>query len=151
MHREWENTVVGRAHVEAETVRLETNSVKRADELRRRVEAACDGLLSRHTREETEPSKLREAMEGQPPPPREPSSPELLEALREFKSRHYATWLDTGLPALKGKSPRQAVRTKAGRHEVDVLLKELENAEARLPVEERMDFSGLRSELGLEG
>jgi hypothetical protein len=59
--------------------------------------------------------------------------------------------LDTGLPVLKGKSPRQAVRTKAGRHEVDVLLKEMENAEARLPVAERMDFSGLRSELGLEG
>jgi hypothetical protein len=150
MHRDWENTVVGRAHIEEAVVRLETNSVKRADELRRRVEAACDGLLTRHARQETEPSKLLEQMKGQPPAPRGPRSPELLEVLRGFKARHYATWLDTGLPALRGKSPRQAVRTKAGRHEVDVLLKEMENAEATFPVEERMDFSGLRSELGLE-
>ena len=35
MHKSWENTVVGRAIVEDGTVRVETNSVRRADELRR--------------------------------------------------------------------------------------------------------------------
>ncbi|HYO55452.1 SEC-C metal-binding domain-containing protein [Archangium sp.] len=151
MHRDWANTVIGRAHVGAETLRLEANSVKRADALRLRVEAACDGLITHQRREEIEISKLLEEREGQPASPREPPSLEMLEVLRDFKARHYVTWVDTRLPALRGKSPRQAVRTAAGRHEVDVLLKELENAEALLPVEERMDFAGLRRELGLEG
>lgn len=151
MHRDWENTVIGRAHVGAAALWLETNSVARADALRRRVEAACEGLITHRRREETEASKMLEEKVGQRAPSRAPPPPEVLEVLRDFKERHYATWLDTKLPALKGKSPRQAVRTKSGRHAVDVLLKEMENMEAGLPVEERMDFSGLRRELGLEG
>jgi hypothetical protein len=151
MHADWENTVVGRAEVDKGKLRLETNSVKRADALRRRVEAACTGLLTHRGRETNSPAKLLKAGKGRPAPPKEPPPPEMVEALREFKARHYAAWPDSKLPALKGKSPRQAVRTQAGRHAVDVLLKELENAEAALPPEERMDFSGLRRELGLEG
>lgn len=151
MHAEWENTVVGRADVAMDSLRLETNSVKRADALRRRVEAACEGLLTHRTRHEKTPEALRKEQAGKPLPPREPRSPEALAALHELKERHYAAWLDSGLPALKGKSPRQAVRTKAGRHAVEVILKELERTEAGFPVEERMDVSGLRRELGLEG
>jgi hypothetical protein len=85
------------------------------------VEAACDGLITHRARETTTPSKL------------------------------LAAWPESKLPALKGKSPRQAVRTRAGRHAVDMLLKQLENTEAGLPPEERMDISELRRELGLEG
>ncbi|HEY0096732.1 MAG TPA: hypothetical protein VGB96_20540, partial [Archangium sp.] len=151
MHASWENTIIGSAEVGADSLRLEANSVERADALRRRVEAACDGLVRHRSREKTEPSKMLEGRDGQALPARPPPSPEEQEALRELKASHYAAWLDSKLPALKGKSPRQAVRTKAGRHQVDVLLKELENRESGLPVEERMDVSGLRRELGLEG
>jgi hypothetical protein len=151
MHASWENTIIGSAEVGADSLRLEANSVERADALRHRVEAACDGLVRHRSREKTEPSKMLEGVEGQPLPERSPPSPEELEALRELKASHYAAWVDSKLPALKGKSPRQAARTKAGRHQVDILLKELENSEADLPVEERVDVSGLRRELGLEG
>lgn len=151
MHASWENTIIGGAEVGADSLRLDANSVERADALRRRVEASCDGLVRHRSREKTEPSKMLEGMEGQPLPEMPQPSPEEMEALREFKASHYAGWLDSKLLVLKGKSPRQAVRTRAGRHEVDVLLKELENREADLPVEERMDVSGLRRELGLEG
>jgi hypothetical protein len=44
---------------------------------------------------------------------------------------------------------RAAVRTKAGREQVDLLLKEFEAGEARLPEDQRFDFSDLRRELGL--
>lgn len=151
MHASWENTIIGSAEVGADSLRLEANSVERADALCRRVEAACKGLVRHRSREKTEPSTMRQGMTGQPLAARRTRSPEELEALREVKASHYAAWVDSKLPALKGKSPRQAVRTKAGRHEVDLLLKELENREAGLPVEERMDVSGLRRELGLEG
>ncbi|MFY0527414.1 SEC-C metal-binding domain-containing protein [Archangium gephyra] len=151
MHASWENTIIGSAEVGADSLRLQANSVERADALRRRVEAVCQGLVRHRSREKTEPSQMRQGRTGQPLAARRTPSPEELEALREVKASHYAAWVDSKLPALKGKSPRQAVRTKAGRHQVDVLLKELENREAGLPVEERMDVSGLRRELGLEG
>jgi hypothetical protein len=141
---------VGRAVVEQARLRLETNSVKRADTLRARVEAACEGLLTHRAREHADPQALlaqpdkdAEALANEPP------EPELLEALREFKARHYTGWLDMPLPILKGKTPRQAVRTPAGRRKVELLLKELEHGEALLPESERTDLTPLRGELGL--
>jgi hypothetical protein len=72
-------------------------------------------------------------------------------AEREMKQRHYASWMDEPIPALSGESPREAARTAAGRARLDVLLKDLENRESRLPEPERFDVAGLRSALGLEG
>ena len=69
--------------------------------------------------------------------------------IQEYKSKHYVDWVDHPLPALHGKSPREAVRTKAGRAQVDLLLKEHENHEAHLPPEQQFDFSAVRAELGL--
>ena len=141
---------VGRAVVAQEALRLESNSVKRADALRARVEAACEGLLTHTGREHAEPQALRdmaghhgEALVA------EAAGPELLEALREFKAQHYTGWLDAPLPVLRGKTPREAVRTRAGRRRVELLLKELEHGEAQLPESERTDLTPLRGELGL--
>ncbi|MCP3137225.1 MbcA/ParS/Xre antitoxin family protein [Pyxidicoccus sp. QH1ED-7-1] len=152
MHASWENTVVGQAVVEAASLRLEANSVARSEALRSRVEAACAGLLRFRAREHSDPLALVEKLEeaGVPLPPREAAPPEVQEALRLFKQQHYAGWTDSPLPALNGKTPRQAVRSAAGRRAVDTLLKEMEHDEAALPAGERVDFSSLRSELGLE-
>jgi len=65
--------------------------------------------------------------------------------------KDFLGWLDLPLPALCGMTPREAVRTKEGKDRVDVLLKDLENHECRLPEEERFSFSGMRRELGLDG
>ena len=45
-------------------------------------------------------------------------------------------------------TPREAVRTAAGREDVDLLLREMENMEGRLPESARFDFSELRRKLG---
>src|SRR2546425_1013012 len=58
-------------------------------------------------------------------------------------------WIDQPLPALRGATPLQAVRTSRGRKQVELLLKELENGESRLPQGERFYVSVLRSRLGL--
>jgi hypothetical protein len=153
IHKSWECTVVGRARVEEAALRLETNSVQRADVLRARVEEACAGLLQHRAREHSDPQGLLVPRHGEREPEdvreSEAQEPELLAALREFKARHYADWLDTPLPALGGKTPREAVRTAKGRRKIDVLLKEFEHHEARLPRQQQVDFSSLRDELGL--
>jgi hypothetical protein len=40
--------------------------------------------------------------------------------------RHYEAWMDEALPALKGQTPREAVRTKVGKEKVAALIQEIE-------------------------
>jgi hypothetical protein len=66
-----------------------------------------------------------------------------------MKARHYADWVDAALPALDGQTPREAMRTREGRARVNVLLKDIENRESRLPQAERADLAAVRGALGL--
>jgi hypothetical protein len=153
MHKSWETTVIGRALLAERELVLETNSIRRANELWARVEAALGGSLHHRARQHEDP----EAMMGKLPQEpiarrsvkREPSPPEVIEALREMKSNHYRDWLDTAIPALSGMTPREAAKKARSRANLILLLKEMENGESRLPEAERFDISTLRSELGL--
>jgi hypothetical protein len=71
---------------------------------------------------------------------------------RQFYDQHYHGWVDAPIPALDGRSPKQAVRTKRGKDEVVALLKTMENMEARRCRESGQppyDFGWLWQELGL--
>jgi len=142
-----DTTIIGTVRLSEGRLRLETTSIRRADRLRAQVEEACGELIRHRTREYSDPSALLKR--GEAPRPRE-EQPSLItpeeagRVLREFKERHYAGWLDLPLPALVGMTPREAVRTKEGKDRLDVLLKNMENHECRLPEEERFSFSGMR-------
>jgi hypothetical protein len=49
----------------------------------------------------------------------------------KLKQEHYARWLDDPLPALAGRTPREAIRTAAGREQVEDLLRGIENSRER--------------------
>jgi hypothetical protein len=144
--------LLGRARLSDERLVLETNSVARADALRRRVEEACAELVQHRVREHIDP--LSEPVRGEAATSarRSEDAPaaDVEQLVLDFKRGHYAGWADEELPALDGKSPREAVRTPAGRGAVDVLLKDMENREQQSPSGERFDFSELRRELGLD-
>ena len=53
------------------------------------------------------------------------------EIILQMKAQHYATWPDDPLPALGGKTARQAVKTKSGRKAVLDLIRDMEHDEAR--------------------
>jgi len=142
-------TLLGSARLSGDRIRIETNSVARADVLRRRIEEACEELVRHRAREHTDPLSepvRRDATER----PVETPPPEAQQLVLGLKRAHYAGWLDEALPALDGKSPREAARTTGGRGAVDVLLKNMENTEQRSPPGERFDFSKLRRELGFD-
>lgn len=143
-------TVVGIAEVDAKTLQLHTNSTSRADALRARVEKAC-GPLIHHMKRDAKDITAEElqAMVGLGPDQPAERSPELERLELEFKQRHYADWADTPLPALQGRTPREAVRSPDGRQQVDTLLKTMANQESRHKGQWAYDFSGLRAELGL--
>jgi hypothetical protein len=142
-------TLLGSLRLSGDRIRIETNSIVRADALRQRVQETCDDLIRHRTREHTDPlsEPLREALAERP---QETPRREDQQLILEFKRSHYAGWPDEKLPALGGESPREAARSRDGRGAVDVLLKEMENLEQRSAPGERFDFSELRRELKLD-
>ena len=158
MNAGMETTLLGAARVTAEAMRLETNSVKRADALRARVEAACGSLVRRRLRDHGDPQALLERQMKDPRRKARSEGPlaagvppeEARAILLAYKAKHDATWPDVALPALSGKTPREAAASPRHRAKLDVLLKEMENHEARLPEGERFDMTTLRTALGMD-
>ena len=72
-----------------------------------------------------------------------------LAAMRQFREQHMTAWLDDSIPALDGLTPRHAATLPRMRRLLDVLLKEIEQSEARLPAGEQIDIHRLRVALGL--
>ncbi len=149
MHPSWNNTIVGSARVTNREMIVETNSTKRADNLRLKVEKACGTLVQHHSRKQADPQTLLKESKGKRGAPSALKAPEALEIVREMKERHYKSWPDAPLPALRGKSPKEAVKTPKGRSEVTALLKDLENHERRTDKDAPYDFSRLRQALGI--
>src|SRR6266545_2154520 len=144
-------TLIGRAVVEGGLLRLETNSMQRADRLRGLVAERLGALVTFRIREHADPvAHLAEAAaRGAPRAPSEPMPPEVLEVVKRMQAEHYQRWLDEEIPALAGLTPRKAAKRKgAPRKKLDLLLAEIEHAEAGQPEQQRFDVSVLRRELG---
>jgi len=73
--------------------------------------------------------------------------------IHEYLLKHYETWPETPLPALGGKTPLQAVKSKKRRQEVIELLKSIDQLEQRRTAEtggEPLDVRFLWDRLGIE-
>ncbi|WP_461393841.1 YecA family protein [Deferrisoma sp.] len=82
-----------------------------------------------------------------------PMAPEADEAIRRVLREHYEAWPDHPLPALGGKTPREAVRTAKGREQVEALLKTIMEGEAQRARRQGgrpLDLGFLWKTLGLE-
>jgi hypothetical protein len=146
------STTIGTIRIEGTTLVAETNSVERADALRKKIENACGKLLKPSLREHVDVWPKEGSAGGSSRPTHEadtPIPPEVRSEIRNFKERFYSTWLDQPVPALDGKTPRAAAKTKKGRSQLEVLLKDLEYTEARSNPEDPFDVSTLRVKLGL--
>ena len=142
-----QQTVIGRVEMSRSGLRIETNSQARADALRARIEGACGSRIRHRAREHSDPVAPRAGTGNLPHPPA-PPSPEEERLVAEFKARHYADWADHPLPALNNRTPRECAKTRAGRAQVDLLLKDMENRERRAPGTP-FDFSTIRRALGI--
>jgi len=145
----WENTVIGRALASKGRLKIETNSVKRADDLRGRVEAGLSGLVRHRLRDHSDMESMLASAKNRPTPTPTEQPPELKALMRDFKEKHMAQWVDDEIPALDGLTPREAAAKPTSRKKLDLLLRDMENREARLPEEERFDYSKVRLTLGL--
>ncbi len=146
--KSWENTVVGSALISGDALRIETNSIRRADALRGRIEQACGDLIEHKGRVHSDPKAL---MKKDPKRKRavEKTPPELIQYLLKARMQHMRDWVDESVPALGGLTPRQASADVKARRKLDILLKDFENREARHPREEQIDIGELRRILGM--
>ena len=73
------------------------------------------------------------------------------EVIGKFLEQHYSGWLDHPLPALDGRTPREAAKLKSGRAKVISLLKHMESMAEHDRREGRpaYDFGWMWAELGL--
>lgn len=60
-------------------------------------------------------------------------------------ANYYEKWLDESIPALSGKTPREAVRTAAGRRELELLFQYIRTQPSTMPFPEQK----IRRQLGL--
>lgn len=148
------HTVLGHLELKGKSLLINVNSSSRADRVRELVmKAAGEHLkqplttictVKQMMAEEHDDLDLEEADEIPPEIARQ--------TVQEHMNQHYRETLDAPLPALGGKSPRQAVRSKAGRAKVVDWLKTLENNSAKHHNDaiEEYDFGWMWAELGLQ-
>lgn len=140
-----DDTVVARVTVDGARLTVFTNSEARADAMRARIVEAIPA--ARYQGRTAKPLDLRTA----PTAPRveEVPSVEIQAAMRGVLDKHFANWGDVGLPALGGKTPREAARTPGGREKLEQLFVRMQSIEARQPVWQRYGVEKLRAMIGI--
>ncbi|MCL5966007.1 MAG: hypothetical protein M1550_02125 [Deltaproteobacteria bacterium] len=138
-----------------DTLEVFCPTVKLADEARQWLGKIAGTAIRFKAREIVDPMSPKAMEAARKKSPAGPEIPPELKAQveREFLRRHYERWPDEPVPALGGKTPKAAVRTKKGRQAVIELLKDFEIHEARKASREGgepFDFGFLWKRLGLE-
>ncbi|MBT52689.1 MAG: hypothetical protein CMF72_04660 [Mameliella sp.] len=148
-------TVLGHLELKGRSLLIEVNSATRAEKVGNLVtKAAGDYLKQPLTTIRTVEQMMAEEQGQRDLEYTDEVPPEIARQLvREHMDKHYHETLGAPIPALGGKSPRQAVRSKAGRALVVDWLKMLENnsAKHRNDAIEEYDFGWMWAELGLQG
>jgi hypothetical protein len=144
----------GHIHIAGGELTLECNSRQRL----KRGKALLRNLARSHLRHlDDDFTPWQSAMRDRKDSPSAPKAsglpPEVeREVLEKVIDEHYRKWPDMRIPALNGKTPREAVKTAKGRAQVVELLKLFENGEDRKRRDgfASYDISKLKKELGVE-
>lgn len=128
-------------------------TLKLADEARRWLEEIAGAAVAYKIREVVDPrsQKAREAVK--PAPSSDIPVEVQRQVIHDYLRKHYESWPTIPLPALGGKTPLQAIKSKKGREGVVELLKSIEQGEQRRMVEagaEPFDIGFLWERLGLK-
>jgi hypothetical protein len=147
-----ERRPLGNLEIGGGVLKAEAMSRTRLSTLRGLVEFHGGALVKHREDRFTSVDEIKErVISGKTQPPTAPPDEVQSAVMAEYLNQHYARWPDDKLPALGGKSARQAVKTAAGRQEVIDLLRMMENAGEHkttggVPA---YDFNIIRRELGL--
>jgi hypothetical protein len=133
----------------------DVNSTRRADQLKRQVARRLGQAAVLVDTTVVDPAEAIEERDhqrtGEPGVVTLPESSGELEAIQHKMTRHeWNEWVDTRVPALGNKTPRQASRTAAGREKLEALLSEFARYAADGPSDDARHIATIRATLGLE-
>jgi hypothetical protein len=139
---------MGRIELVGDELVITVNSAKRFALARQWLEK-LPGVVFRNvtTRRWDEAEKDRPMDERIAKPEPVEMTPEITAHIQEMMDKHYKEWIDTPLPILGGKTPRQACRTEAGRQQVMMLIRTMPDPMGRAPI--RAPREAMLRELGL--
>jgi hypothetical protein len=157
-HKAWDNTILGTVRLEAGRLTAEVNSARRADRLERELKRRLGKTAVLRARSVDNVTKRLEdrAQKGERserrgrPLDQDPERPPEFDVLEDrLYEQHLESWIDTRVPVLGHRTPRQAVRTARGRERVEALLAGFEGSQADALPSRRDALSALRRTLGL--
>lgn len=154
-HSTWSNTVLGHLVIEKGKLILKTNSEPRAFRgkklliktlgekitFQKMLLESPEKMLKPHSKKYNQISEKNALLE----------TPEVQEELKKLAKTHWENWLDTPIPALGNKTPKEAAKTQLGKEKLEALLLQFERREAgkkNNPLKANID--DLRIKLGLE-
>jgi len=135
-------------------LRVSVNSLQREariSELLHTNAGDCLGAVTRHE-SPVDLETIRDAGPAADDEPEPTIPPEIQrQVIHQFLEAHYRSWPDTAVPALDGRTPREAARDRTLRPRLISLLKEMELSQSRAPGPmASFDLSFLWAELGLK-
>ncbi len=149
------NLIVAHMVVEDGRLEIEINSRKRANrarrmvarrlgsaaEFRHEVVTSIEQIMKERDAADTADDAELEAVRR---------SPEFQAAAAKSRSEHWTSWLDQSIPALGGRTPREAVTTVEGRELLEALLADYDFKNREMPDNPmKPDTAALRRELGV--
>lgn len=121
-----DRTVLGVIRISGKRLTADVNSQRRAVAIRKLIEDKLgDTAHVRPTVIQSAQSICRE-VEGRDVDDDATVMPEIQTLMTQHMRNHYARWVDEQIPALGGKTPRQAIRSRDGRESVAALVDQLE-------------------------
>jgi hypothetical protein len=145
-------TVLGTLWIEGNTLTAEVNSRERANALRHIISDTL-GTCARFRLDSLQ--TVEQALASSEPEVASENlgvdDPEIRALLSTHLREHYRKWIDTALPALDGRTPRQVANDLDGRNKVEALIQQIERDNRQiLPAADASIARMLRRELGLE-
>ena len=155
-----ESTVLGRIEIYGRKMKVEVNSDKRAENIKKEIEKRLGPRAKYKTMEiRSLESMLEEGQQKGLDAGTQPNQdalmqlPEVQEQMRHMLQGHWENWIDEHIPALGGKTPRQAVKTPDGKESVEALLLDAERHSGyNEPMQEieQKAIKDVRRKLGLD-
>ena len=152
-----DETLLGAVTIEDGVVRAEVNSAERAARIREEIASRLgDRVVLTGTEslsaEDMMTRALADAEAGRSLDDDdidEERATELVAMEAELIAKHWETWVDEPVPALGGKTPRQAAKSALGRERLEALFAEFAWRREQQPPHQRADVEALRRKLGL--
>jgi hypothetical protein len=145
------NTVLGHLSIEGKKLVVQVNSVERTKKIKKIIEKRL-GSGVRFKMDEIVPFRPQQALASAKEPEKKALSsleslmqnPEIQQVLAETMQAHWEGWVDMKIPALRRRTPREAVRTADGREAVEALLIDFERGKAIQPELNELNQRGVQ-------